>query len=50
MSDEEIVAKFLANSERVIDSKRQQEAIDQTWAFDEVDNIEEYMRLFIQNK
>lgn len=49
MSDEEIVAKFLANSERVIDSNRQQEIIDRTWAFDEADNLEEYMRLFIQN-
>jgi 2-methylcitrate dehydratase len=50
MSDEEIVAKFLANSERVIDSNRQQEIIDRTWAFDEADNLEEYMRLFIQNR
>jgi 2-methylcitrate dehydratase len=50
MSDEEIVAKFKANSEKVIDSKRQQEIVDQTWAFDEADDLGAYMRLFVKNK
>jgi 2-methylcitrate dehydratase len=50
MSDEELVAKFTANAEKVIDSKRQKEIIDRIWAFDEVENLEEFMGLFVQNK
>lgn len=50
MSDEELVAKFMANSEKVIDSKRQKEIVDRTWGFDEIDDLEEYMRLFTQNR
>ena len=50
MSDEELVAKFMANSEKVIDSKRQKEIVDRTWTFDEINDLEEYMRLFVQNK
>jgi len=49
MSDEELVAKFRANAEKVIDSKRQKEIIDQIWAFDEIDDLEEFMGLFVQN-
>jgi 2-methylcitrate dehydratase len=50
MSDKEIEAKFLANSGKVIDSKRQQEIVDQTWAFDEVNDLKGYMQLLKKNK
>lgn len=47
MSDEEIVSKFRANAEGVLDKARQDEVIDATWRFDELENIEEYMRLLV---
>jgi 2-methylcitrate dehydratase len=49
MSDDDIISKFKANSERVISLDRQNEIIDQTWAFDEVANLDEFMQLLIQN-
>jgi 2-methylcitrate dehydratase PrpD len=45
MSDQEIVAKFRANAEGVISKKRQDEIIAANWAFDEIDDLGEYMRL-----
>ncbi|MBT3391561.1 MAG: MmgE/PrpD family protein [Chloroflexi bacterium] len=48
LSDDEIVAKFRANAEGVISSKRQDEIIDATWAFDEIDDLGAYMRLLVQ--
>jgi 2-methylcitrate dehydratase PrpD len=47
MSDDEIVSKFRANAEGVIDSSRQDEIIDWTWRFDELTDIGEYMRLLV---
>jgi 2-methylcitrate dehydratase len=47
MSDEEIVSKFRANAEGVLDKARQDEVIDATWRFDELEDIEEYMRLLV---
>ena len=49
MSDEEIVAKFQANAERVINLDSQKKIIDQTWCFEEIVDLGEYMRLFIQD-
>lgn len=47
MSDDEIVSKFRANAEGVIESSRQDEIIDWTWRFDELTDIGEYMRLLV---
>jgi len=47
MSDEEIVSKFRANSEAVIDSKKQDEIIDATWNFENIKDLGEYMALFV---
>jgi len=47
MSDEEIVSKFRANAEGVLDKARQDEVIDATWRFDELEDIEEYMKLLV---
>ena len=49
MSDKEIVAKFKANAEQVISLDRQKKIVDRTWAFEEVVDLGEYMRLFIQD-
>jgi 2-methylcitrate dehydratase len=49
MSDEEIVAKFQANAEQVISLGGQEKIVDRTWAFEEVVDLGEYMRLFIQD-
>lgn len=49
MSDEEIVAKFQANAEQVISLDSQKKIVDQTWCFEEVVDLGEYMRLFIQD-
>ncbi len=50
MSDDEIISKFKANAEGVITADRQMEIIDKTWTFDEISDLNKYMRLFIQNK
>jgi 2-methylcitrate dehydratase len=47
MSDQEIVAKFRANAEGVVSKKRQDEIIAATWAFDEIDDLGEYMRTLV---
>lgn len=47
MSDEEIVSKFRANAEGVLDKARQDEVIDATWRFDELEEIGEYMKLLV---
>jgi len=47
MSSEEIVAKFRANTERVVSTKRQDEIIDATWSFEDVENLGEYMQLLV---
>jgi len=48
MSDEEIVAKFRANAEGVVSPNRQDEIIETTWKFDEVDDLGAYLRLLVQ--
>jgi len=47
MSDEEIVSKFRANAEGVLDKSRQDEITDATWRFDELADLGEYMRLLV---
>ena len=47
MSDEEIIAKFRANASGVISPERQEEVIAATWAFDELRDVGEYLRLLI---
>ncbi len=48
MSDDEIIAKFRANAEGVVSSKRQDDIIRATWAFDKIDDLGDYMRLLVQ--
>lgn len=47
MSDEEIVAKFRANSEDVISEARQDQIIAETWNFENVENLGDYICLTI---
>jgi 2-methylcitrate dehydratase len=49
MSDDEITAKFKANSETVISPKRQNELIEATWAFDDLTDLSEYLNLTISD-
>ena len=48
LSDEEIVSKFRANADGVMSKQRQDEIIAATWAFDEVEDLSEYMNLLVQ--
>ncbi len=45
MSDEEIVSKFRANTGNVLNKEQQDQVIDLTWRFDELEDIEKYLRL-----
>ena len=45
MSDEDIVSKFRANAEGVLNPAQQDKVIDLTWRFDELVEIGEYMKL-----
>ncbi|MGB2956114.1 MAG: MmgE/PrpD family protein [Anaerolineales bacterium] len=45
MSDEEIVSKFRANAGDILSSEQQDQVIDLTWRFDELEDIGEYMSL-----
>jgi 2-methylcitrate dehydratase len=47
MSDGEIIAKFQANASGVISTGRQDQVIAATWAFDESQDVGEYLRLLI---
>jgi 2-methylcitrate dehydratase len=47
MSDDEIVSKFRANAKGVVDPARQDEIIAATWDFDQVNDLREYMQLFV---
>ena len=47
MSDQEIIAKFRANSSGVISTGRQDEIIAATWAFDELQDVGAYLRLLV---
>ena len=45
MSDEEIVSKFRANAGDILNKEQQDQVIDLTWRFDELEDIGEYMSL-----
>ncbi|PID81459.1 2-methylcitrate dehydratase [bacterium DOLZORAL124_64_63] len=47
LSDEELIAKFRANSEGVIDTARQDAIIEATWAFDGCGDVGDYLKLLI---
>ena len=47
LTDEEIVAKFRANATGILDSSRQDRAIEANWRFEEISHVREYMELFI---
>jgi len=47
LSDDELIAKFRANCDGVLDTARQDEIIAATWAFDECDDVREYMKLLV---
>ena len=49
MSDEDIVAKFRANSQGVLSSKRMDEVIEATWQLDKLSSVHEYMELLISD-
>jgi 2-methylcitrate dehydratase len=49
MSDEEVVAKFTANSGRVLDKHSQGDVIEGTWNFEDWEDVGEYMRMLVPN-
>jgi 2-methylcitrate dehydratase len=47
MSDEEIIAKFRANSGRILSKARQDQIIDSTMAFENIRNMQKFMSLLV---
>jgi len=47
MTDEDIVSKFRANAEGVLNPTQQEKVIDLTWRFDELEEIGEYLKLLV---
>jgi 2-methylcitrate dehydratase len=47
LTDEDLVAKFRANAEPVLDRAQQDAVIGTTWRFDDVGDVTDYMRLLI---
>ena len=47
MTDADIVSKFRANAEGVLNPAQQDKVIDLTWRFDELTEIGEYMKLLV---
>ncbi|MCJ7717254.1 MAG: MmgE/PrpD family protein [Anaerolineales bacterium] len=47
MSDEDIVSKFRANAEGILNPEQQDKVIDLTWHFEELGEIGEYMKLLV---
>ncbi len=47
MTDEDIVSKFRANAEGVLNPTQQEKVIDMTWRFDELEEIREYMKILV---
>jgi len=45
MSDDEVISKFRANAGDVLNKEQQDQVIDLTWRFDELEDIGEYMSL-----
>ena len=48
LTDEELVAKFRANASDVLNPEQMDRAIEATWRFEEIDNLSDYMALFIE--
>lgn len=49
LTDDELIAKFRANADGVLTSEQQDRAITATFEFEQVTDLGEYMRLFVQN-
>ncbi len=49
LTDDELIAKFCANAESVLTPAQQDRAIAATFDFEQVTDLGEYMRLFVQN-
>ncbi len=47
LSDEELIAKFRANCDGVIDAARQDAIIEAIWAFDQCPDVGEFMKLLV---
>ncbi len=47
LSDDELIAKFRANAEGVIDKERQDAIIAATWDFDQCADVGQYMKLLV---
>jgi 2-methylcitrate dehydratase len=47
LSDDELVAKFRANAEAVMDTAAQDRVIEATWAFEEQGDLQAYMKLLV---
>ena len=47
MSDEELIAKFRANTDGVVDTARQDAIIEATWGFDRIDEMDAYLALTV---
>ena len=50
LSDDELIAKFRANSEDVISGERQDAIIEATWGFDGITDLGDYMKLLVSEK
>jgi len=50
LSDEDVISKFKANSEKEISSTRMEKIIKATQELEKIDNIEDYMSLLIRDK
>jgi len=50
LSDEELIAKFRANSEAVVSTARQDAIIEATWGFDGITDLGQYMTLLVSKK
>jgi len=50
LSDEEIISKFKANSEKKISSSRMEKIVKAIQELENIDNIEDYMKLLINDK
>ena len=47
MTDEELVAKFRANADGVVDTARQDAIIEATWGIDQAAGVGDYMKLLV---
>ena len=50
LSDEDVISKFKANSEKEISSAKMKEIIKATQELEKIDNIEDYMKLLVCDK